>query len=433
LGAFGVVWLGQMVSVLATQMTQFALTIWVYQKTGSATALGLMLAFYYTPFVVAALFAGPLVDRYDRKVMMMVSDLGAGVATVILFSLQATGALQIWHLYGAGIITGVAQAFQWPAYSAAISTLVPKEHYGRANGLMSLIETGPGVLAPLLAGALLPFIQLSGIMLIDIATFLAAIGSLLLIEVPSPLKDTAPAKQPSFWNETAFGFRYIWQRPSLLGLQLIVLLGNLFITIGYTVIAPMILTRTGNNASLYGLVQSAGALGGLVGGITMSVWGGFKRRTNGILLGWLGLSLFGVIFMGLGRDLWIWIPAIFIWIGFSPIIDGSSQAIWQAKVAPALQGRVFSARQIIALVTTPIAPLIGGLLADRVFEPGMRNGTLTPLFGWLVGTGPGTGMAVIIIGAGVLTALVPIGAYFVPAIRNAETILPDHDAAEGST
>src|SRR5215216_6792105 len=176
-GLFGftLVWLGQIVSVLATNMSLFALTIWVFEKTRSATALGLMQVFFITPLLIITPFAGVMVDRHNRKLMMMVSDLIAGLATISVLLLQFFGVLEVWHLYVAAIFQGLGNAFQWPAYSAAISTMIPKEQYGRANGLMSLIDAGPGVIAPLLAGALLPIIGLSGILSLDVSTFLLAI------------------------------------------------------------------------------------------------------------------------------------------------------------------------------------------------------------------------------------------------------------------
>lgn len=172
-GMFGftIVWIGQIISVLASTMSQFGLTIWMYEKTESATALGLMQVFFITPFLLISPIAGVMVDRHNRKLMMMVSDLGAGLATVLILIFQSLGILEFWHLYFASVIYGLGMAFQWPAYSAAISTMVPKEQYGRANGMMSLIEAGPGVIAPLLAGALLPFIGLTGILIIDVVTF----------------------------------------------------------------------------------------------------------------------------------------------------------------------------------------------------------------------------------------------------------------------
>ncbi|MBN2501280.1 MAG: MFS transporter [Anaerolineales bacterium] len=309
---FTVVWLGQIVSVLASLMTQFALTIWAFEKTGSATALGLIQVFFVTPFLLISPLAGVLVDRHSRKLMMMVSDLGAGLATVGILVLQAFGVLEVWHLYLAAVINGLGNTFQWPAYSAAISTMLPKEQYGRANGMMSLIEAGPGVIAPLIAGALLPFIGLAGILLIDVATFLLAIGALLIVYIPQPPRTKEGAQgQGSLWEQAVYGFRYIFARRGLVGLLTIFLLGNLFSGIQWTLLAPMILSRTGNNEVIFGSVQSAGAIGGVIGGVLMSLWGGFKRRIHGVLVGWILASL-ALVFLGIGRDLSIWIPSMFI-------------------------------------------------------------------------------------------------------------------------
>ena len=148
---FTIVWAGQLISVLASSMTQFALTIWAYQETGSATSLGIISTAFVVPFLLLSPIAGVMVDRHNRKLMMMVSDLTAIIATVVILVLHATGNLQIWHLYIAAVINGLGNTFQWPAYSAAISTMVPKENYSRANGMMSRVESGPAVLAPLLA------------------------------------------------------------------------------------------------------------------------------------------------------------------------------------------------------------------------------------------------------------------------------------------
>ncbi len=363
--------------------------------------------------------------------MMMLSDFGAGLATVGLLVLQSQGRLEVWHLYAANLITGTFNSFQWPAYSAAISTMVPKEQLGRANGMMSLIEIGPGVVAPLLAGGLLPVIHLTGIMLIDVITFVSAIAVLLAVHVPQP-PVTAEGREGrgSVWKEAVYGFRYIFARPSLLGLQLVFMTGNLMSGLAYTVLAPMILARTNNNEILFGSVQSAGAIGGVIGGIAMGAWGGFKRRVHGVLIGWALSSLLGQVVIGLGRGPWLWIPGAFIAYFSVPLIDGSNQAIWQSKVAPDVQGRVFAARRLIAWLTTPISPLIAGPLADFVLEPGMREGGgLTGAFGWLVGTGPGAGMALLIIVTGLFAMTVGVSGYLFPAVRDAEDILPDHDAA----
>ncbi len=428
--AFVVVWLGQIVSVLASSMSHFGLTIWMYQQTGSATAMGLMQVAFITPFLLLSPFAGVMVDRYNRKLMMMVSDLAAIIATGGIFILFATGRLEFWHLYISSALNGIGNTFQWPAYSAAISTMVPKAQYGRANGLMSLMEAGPGELAPMLAGALLPIIGLTGILTIDVLTFLFAIGALLLVFVPQPARTAeGEAGRGSLLHEAAYGFRYIFQRPSLLGLQLIFFFGNLFSGIWGTVLAPMVLARTASNSVVFGMVESAGAIGGVVGGVAMSAWGGFKRRVHGVLLGWV-LSAVAMALVGIGRGLPLWLPAMFLGSLFIPLVNTSNQAIWQAKVAPDVQGRVFSARRLIAWFTNPISPIIAGTMADFVLEPAMRSESgLASLFGWLVGTGPGAGMGLLMVICGLGAMLVPVVSYFVPAIRNAEMLLPDHDQA----
>jgi MFS family permease len=369
-----------------------------------------------------------MVDRYDRKLMMMVSDLTAGLATVAILVLQAMGMLEVWHLYVAAIFQGLGNTFQWPAYSAAISTMLDKKQYGRANGMMSLIEAGPGVVAPLLAGALLPVVKLTGILFIDVATFLVAIALLLVVHIPQPQRtQDGEQAQGNLWKEAAYGFKYIFARPGLVGLLTVFLIGNLFSGIQLTLLPPMILSRTGNNSVILGSVQSAGAIGAVVGGVLMSMWGGFKHRIHGVLLGWI-LSSLALAFLGIGRDLFVWIPAMLVGTLFFPLINSSSQAIWQAKVAPDLQGRVFSSRRLIAWVTMPITPVIAGMLADYVMEPAMQTtNQFSQFFSGLVGTGPGAGMGLLTIFCCLACALVGLSGYYFPAIRNLEDILPDHD------
>ena len=431
-GMFGftIVWLGQIVSVLASSMSQFALTLFMFNETGSALAMGTMQVFFITPFLLISPVAGVWVDRYNRKMMMMVSDIASGIATLAILALQAMGILEYWHLYGASIIYGLGMAFQWPAYSAAISTMVPKEQLGRANGMMSLIEAGPQVIAPILAGALIGIIGLTGILALDVVTFLFAIGALMVVHIPQPVRTEEGVKSQSggMLNEAAYGFKYIFARPSLLGLQMIFFFGNLFAGIGFTVLAPMILTRSGGDSLMFGTTQSAGAIAAVIGGVIMSAWGGFRRRVHGVLLGWI-VGGIGMAIMGFAGGLPIWITGIALTSMVVPFVNGSNQAIWQSKVAPDLQGRVFSARRLIAWLTNPISPLIGGILADFVLEPAALAGTGLPnSMSWLVGTGPGSGMGTLIVFCGLVSILVGFTGYFVHSIRNAETILPDHDA-----
>ena len=432
-GLFGftIVWLGQIISVLASGMTAFAMTIYMYQQTKSATAMGFVQVAYILPFLLISPVAGVMVDRYNRKLMMMISDIVGGLATLFLFVFYITGHLQFWHLYIAVAISGIGTTFQWPAYSAAISTMIPKEQYGRANGMMSLIEAGPGVVAPLMAGALIPVIGIGGILLADTATFGLAILALAVVFIPQPPRTVeGQHAEGNMLKEAAFGFKYIFARPSLLGLQMVFFFGNLFSGIGFTVLAPMILAHTDQSTIALGSVQSAASIGMVIGGVIMSAWGGFKQRVHGVLLGWMLTSMGGMILFSLGRGLPIWIPTALVGSLFSPLVNASNQAIWQAKVAPDLQGRVFSARRLIAWFTNPISPIIGGTLSDFVLEPAMKNSGsgLAHIFGPVFGSAPGSGMALLFFWCGVGGLLVGLTGYFIPAIRNADTALPDHDA-----
>ena len=431
-GMFGftIVWVGQIISLLGTSMTGFAMTIWAYQKTNSATALALVGFFFVAPMLIVSPFAGALVDRTNRKMMMMVSDIASGITTFIILILISTGNLQIWHLYITSAFQGVFQSFQWPAYSAAISTMIPKQHYGRANGMLSLADTASNIFAPILAGALLGIIGIPGILLIDLATFAFAIGALLLVHIPQPkITEEGRKAQGNIFKEAAYGFRYILTRPSLLALQLVFMTGNFFIGMPGAVRAAMILANTGSSEKALAYVSSAGAVGGVVGGLVMSAWGGPKRRVHGVLMGWFVASLLGGVLMGFGRSIPFWAVASFFGVFFVPIINGSNQAIWQAKVPPDLQGRVFSIRRLIAWFVNPLAMLVAGPLADNVLEPAMRNpqSFLATSLGWAVGTGPGRGMALLFIIGGGLAALIGISGYAFKVLRDVDTLLPDHD------
>jgi len=428
---FTIVWLGQLVSQMGSGLTWFALSLWAWQETGLATSLALVAFFSFGPMTLMTPFAGALVDRWNRKFTMMLSDLAAGLSTIMVLLLYSTGNLQVWHLYLTGAFAGVFGAFQWPAYSAAISTMVRKEQYARANGMLGIAESASAVAAPLLAGLLITFIGIGGVLVIDVVTFVFAIATLLFVHIPQPAASAeGHAARGSIWRESAYGFRYIWRRPSLLGLQLVFLGINLVSNFAYIVSNPMILARTGDDARVLGAVLSASGTGGVAGGLLLSTWGGPKRRVHGVLIGMIVSSLLGPLLLGLGRSLPVWVVAAFLGIFFIPILNGSNQAIWQAKVAPDLQGRVFAARRLIAQISVPFATVTAGPLADLVFEPAMRpGGVLAPIFGAVVGTGRGAGMALMMVLFGMLGAGIGLAGYLFPAIRNAEEILPDHIAA----
>jgi len=427
---FSIVWLGQLVSMTGSGMTRFALTIWVWQETGEATALAIVAIFSFAPAIFFSPIAGAIVDRVSRKRVMIASDLAAGLSTVALLILFSTGHLEIWHLWAAGFFASAFESFQFPAYSAAITTMIEKKHYTRANAMLAMVQSASMIIAPALAGALLVLLGINGIMIIDIVTFLFAIGTLLLVVIPDPAETAVGrASRGTLLQESVFGFRYIFSNRSLLGLLLIFFTTNLTFGLTMILLAPMILSRTADNTVILGTTMMMFGIGGVVGGLVIAAWGGFKRRIHGVLLGLVFLSIFGQIVIGVGQSIQVWAVGAFLALFFMPLVNGSSQAIWQAKVSPDIQGKVFATRRLIAQISSPVAMIMGGRLADAVFEPAMASGgAFARFFRPLVGSGPGSGMAVIFVFAGIVGVIAAMIGYLVPVIRDVETLLPDHDA-----
>ncbi|HEY1407458.1 MAG TPA: MFS transporter [Promineifilum sp.] len=436
---FTVLWFGQLVSMLGTGMTNFALSFYLFEKTGQATALTIAIFFWFAPSIIFSPLAGALVDRHNRKFIIILTDLSAGIVTLAwLAILLGSGDLELWQIYLGNFITGAFNAFQFPAFSAAVSTMIPKEQFGRAAGMLDFAGAASNILAPVFAGALLGTVGLAPIMAVDVVTFVIAILCVLIVQMPQPAPEpeVEGAAKPSLWQDSLFGFRYIRERPSLLGLQFVFTALNFISAFGGIVAIPMILARTNNNAASLATVQSIAAFGGVAGGLLMSAWGGPKRKVKGVLMGMSVESLLGPVVIGLSRNVAGWSIGSFMSQFFIPIINGSNQAIWQRKVPPTLQGRVFSIRRMIAQFSFPIAVLFAGPMADRVFEPAMMSGgALAEVFGGLFGTGPGSGMSLMIFFSGVIGVAVGLVGYSIPAVRNVEQLLPDFDDAalgEGS-
>ncbi|MBD2166641.1 MFS transporter [Calothrix membranacea FACHB-236] len=423
---FIIVCLGQLVSTIGSSMTTFAIEIWAWEITGKATTLTLVGFFSLLPSIIITPISGVIVDRFNRKLLMMVGDTVAVLTTVMILILYLTNNLQIWHFYLTGTIVGTFNQFQSLAYSSSVSLMIPKKHYTRAISLEFLTGYGSNIIAPALAGYLYTIIGFLGIWLIDIFTFAIAISSLLFVNIPQPTPENE--KMVNIWQDWGFGWHYITRRKSLLALLLVNLLFWLPHDIGESIYSPMILSRTNNNALVLGSLASAAGFGGVMGAIILSTWGGFRSKITGVLFGMIGAGLSKTVF-GLGRTPWVWIPAQFCSSFNFPLNGSSDSAIWLAKVPPNLQGRVFAARSLVLQGAAAVGYLIAGPLADNVFTPALESdGLLVGILGGLVGTSNGAGIALLYIICAVCMLLVGLIGFFVPILRNIETIVPDHDA-----
>jgi len=424
---FLLVWFSQMVSVFGSGLTSFALGLWVYQQTGSVTAFSLMALSAALPHVLLSPLAGIAADRFDRRVVMAVSDAGAGLSTLVVAVLMASGQLEIWQLYAATLWSAACSTFQWPAYSAATSQLVPPEQLGRVNGLVGMGRGASEVLAPALAGLLVASIGVPGVMLIDACTFVFAVCMLVLVRFPAVRKAESDVQheghegKASLLQDALFGWRYVLARPGLLWLLVFVALFNLLWSMVGALAAPLVLNFA--SPQVLGLFITIAGTGLLVGSLVMSAWGGPKRKIVGVI-GFELISGLCFVLMGLKPALWRLALGAFGAHFTIAVIEGSNKSIWQQKIPAEMQGRVFAVWQMAALSMTPLAYLSAGPLADQVFEPLMRSGELLqalPTVSAAVGTGSGRGIGLIFILMGVLKVLVAAAGWMNKAVREVET------------
>jgi len=423
---FLVIWFGQVISMLGTGLTGFALGVWVYQQTGSVTRFALIAFFTSVPGLIFSPFAGALVDRWDRRWTMILSDTGAGFATLGIALLLLGHALELWHIYLLMGMASLFNAFQWPAFTASTTLLVPKKRFGQAAGMTQMGTALGQVVSPVLGGVLLVSIGLWGVILIDFATFLFATATLLAVRIPRP----APSEEQqevevkrSLWREAVYGWSYLRLRGGLLALLWLFAATNFAVGMLQALLPPLVLSFT--TAPVLGTVLSVAGVGMVLGTILMSVWGGPSRR----ILGIFGVLLVQGLILTLGGlrpDVYLIGSAAFLFLFVHPVLMGCSQAIWQAKVAPDIQGRVFAVRRMVAMSSLPLAYLLAGPLADRVFEPALApGGALASTVGAVIGTGEGRGIGFLfmLLGGFVLLALVAAVAY--PRLRRVESELPD--------
>ncbi|MEM6451332.1 MAG: MFS transporter [Cyanobacteria bacterium P01_D01_bin.105] len=424
---FAKIWVGQLVSTVGSYMTVFALMIWIWNTTGSATTLALVTFFSQLPRIAITPVAGVIVDRFPRKSLMLLGDIVAAAGTLVIGGLFWQGQLALWHLYIVVTLYGCFGQLQTLAYSTSIALLVSKENYTRAESMVAAVGYSGAIFSPILAGSLYPLIGLTGIIAVDLFTFAVAFVILLLATIPNPQSDESDDSPAAMsWQDLTFGFRYIWQHPSLMAMVVAFSCFAVPSDIGKALYNPMILARSGGDAQVLGWVTTAAGIGGVLGALLVGISGGFKRRIHGMLLGFTITGLFKVM-LAVGSTPLLWMFSHFAATLAIPLFYSSSNAIWYAKVPPELQGRVLAADQMIGVGVGAIAPLVAGPLADYVFEPAMQSeGWLAALFSPVFGNSVGSGMALMYAITAAIMALVGIGGYGFRTLRDVEQLLPDH-------
>jgi DHA3 family macrolide efflux protein-like MFS transporter len=361
---FFVLWTGQSLSLIGSQAVQFALIWWLTERSGSAAILATATLLGLLPPVVLGPVIGTLIDRWDRKRVMLAADGITAAAALLLAGLFATGTAEVGHVLGLLFLRALGAAFHAPAMTASTTLMVPEKYYTRIQGLNQSVQGVLAIVAAPLGALLLTVFSMTGVMMVDVGTALLAILPLAAIRVPQPPRSAAPSEGSSVWAETVAGFRYLMSRRGHRTLVAMSALINAFVVPAFALLPLLVLERLNGGAVQFGWLSSSLGVG-LVGGVGLSAWGGFRKRIVTAMTGMiaLGLAVTAVGITPASSFAWALISMSCVGI-IVPLVNGPVHAIFQATIAPDYQGRAFT---LIASLATGAAPL-GLIVAAPVAE-----------------------------------------------------------------
>jgi DHA3 family macrolide efflux protein-like MFS transporter len=394
---FFTLWTGQAFSLFGSMLVQFALVWWLTKTTGSATVLALATMVALLPQVFLGPFVGALVDRWNRRLVMMVTDSLIALTTVVLAALAALGAMRVGHVFLVMFLRSVGGVFHWAAMQASTSLMVPERHLARVAGLNQTLNGALQIVAPPVGALLWGVLPLYGILAIDVGTALLAVLPLGFISIPQPAVHRQAGGPSSLIRDVMEGMCSIWQWPGVRALLLMATAINFTIHPGFALMPILITRHLGRGALELGWMESAWGIGVVVGGLVLSGWGGFRRRILTTLMGLVGMGV-GVLVLGLvpPEGFVLALVGMFFAGVMNPITNGPVFAIIQARVRPEFQGRVFTAIGSIAGAMMPLGTAIAGPVADHL------------------------GVQVWFLVGGVVCGLMGVASFFVPTIVNME-------------
>lgn len=418
--AFYIIFVGVFVSRFGSFMTMFGISVWAYQQTGSATTYSTLTFFALMPAAIGSIISGPYVDRWNRRQVLIWSDLIASLSTIGIMLLFWADALAQWHLYIALTINGFANAFFGPAFQASIPLLVPKDQLARVAGVQSF-----GGLVPIISAAVAGFIisqfGLGTIFLIDFATLFIAIGTILIVSIPQP--PSSDSEKQSFVDNFKFGLNYVCSRKPFLYLISFITAVTFLNGILAALLGPLVLSF--DNPQSFGWVYASFGAGGVLCGILLTAWGGPTKRMPVIFINTFAASI-GAIIAGIVAHVAPVMIGIFIYGLNYSMLRALSKVIYQTKAAPEVLGRIFALITVTTLGIQAISTISAGPLAEQIFEPLLvEGGNLTSSVGQLIGIGAGRGIGLMYIIVGVILFLLAAVGFFNPKLRDLEDNLPD--------
>ncbi len=361
-------WLGQVISLIGSRVVQFALIWYLTQETGSATVLATATLVALVPEIVLSPLAGVYVDRWDRQLVMIIADGVVALVSWLLAFLFLFDLVEVWHVFVVMFIRAIGGSFHWPAFQASTSLMVPEEHMTRVNGLNQAMNGVLTILGAPLGALLLSLLPLYGVMLVDVGTAVLAILPLIAVNVPLPRSDREDSGDvAAFWFELLAGLRYVISWRGLMAIIVMAMVIKIALTPAFSLLPLLVSDYFGGNAMQLGLLEAISGVGMLLGGLLLSVWGGFRRRIytslGGIIAMGASLLLLGLTPAGLFG---LALASVFL-VGLTvTMVDGPIMAILQTTVAPDMQGRVFSVIGSLVTVTSPLGLVIAGPATDLI-------------------------------------------------------------------
>jgi MFS family permease len=410
-GTFLTVWIGQLVSIIGSGLTSFALGLWVLDRTGAVTPYAFILVITVVSRLLLAPVMGTVIDRWGPRRAMIAGDLVGGMATLGMAALVYNDQVAVWHVYVLAGLSGAAIALRGPAFLALTTQLTPAAQLGRVNGLLQLAQSSGYLVSPLLASALLGAVGLAWLIAVDVASYGIGLVTLLAVRTPA---SAARARAAWTLRESMAGIRYVVAQPGLLGLLLFFFSINIATAMVEVLIIPMVRSI---DPTVVGRVLTTAAVGMLLGSVAMSAWGGPRRRLAGVL-GFAVLQGAMLSISGLQPSILLISISAFLYLFTFPIVAGCNEAFWMEITPAHLRGRVFAARGALGASSLPLAYAIAGPLTDRIFEPLLApGGALAGSVGGLIGTGPGRGIGLLFVVFGVMVIVAAVSTYAYAPVR----------------
>jgi MFS family permease len=416
----------QTLSLIGSRMTSIGVGLWVFHQTGQTTPLLLTAFFNELPGMLMGSLAGVLVDRWDRRIVMILADCGQAIGSILLLVSFLSGGFQVWHLYVITFWNGLFATFQGPAENAATTMLVQESHRERANAIKEMSFPLAGVIAPVLSGVIYSFSGIGGVITVDLGTFIVAVLVALFVHIPHPAASAESlAMQGNILRELRAALRYLNQRRSLLYFILYISFISFMLNGPLDLTLPYMISITGSE-SITGTIMGVMSLGAFAGAALIASWGGTRPRMKTLLPALLFVGIM-FLFFGMLRSPFGIGLALFLLMMPLPIMNTLYMSILQVKTPPDMQGRIFAFQSQLALLGSTLSFLLTGPLVDKIINPSISTPSwdrLTPF----LGRGPEAGISLVLVVTGIVIFAVTLLVAAIASIRQLETRLPDYEA-----